>query len=120
MKNTWLKENKAKKERKGTIKQVNIKKANIKKIAINQIISIITLNINRIKAQIKRQILSVCIISTRTIRKLKQLCSLQGTCPTVRTWLKVPNHREIESKTRKEINNANVNRKSIITTLLSK
>lgn len=85
MKNTWLKENKAKQERKGTIKQVNIKKANIKKIAINQITSITTLNINRIKAQIKRQILLVCVTTTRKITKLKQLRSLQGTRPTMRT-----------------------------------
>lgn len=46
-------------ERKGSIKQVDIKKANIKKIPINQIISVITLNIRIIKAPIKRQILSV-------------------------------------------------------------
>lgn len=47
---------------------MNIKKANVKKIDINQIISVITLNINRIRAPIKRQILSICITTTRTTK----------------------------------------------------
>lgn len=70
-----------------------------------KLISEITLNIRR-KASIKRQILSVCIIITRTTANPKQLCSLQDTHPTMSMSLKAINHQEIESKTR-EINQAN-------------
>lgn len=64
-----------------------------------KLISEITLNIRRIKASIKRQILSVCITITRSTANPKQLCSLQDTHPTMSMSLKAINHEEIESKT---------------------
>lgn len=85
-------------ERKGTVKTCDHKESKYLKDRY-KLISEITLNIRRIKASIKRQILSVCITIIRTTANPKQLCSLQDTHPTMSMSLKSLNHEEIESKT---------------------